>query len=193
MSSQRVVWVVVVLLFACAWWRPRRVSGAASPAVAAALPVEIEGERAVDLALDASERLLARRANVAISKKRYGTSLVTAVVVVGGVREHHPAEVCLRASGLEITSRSSRHLTRGCVSLLRVRRGGSEAAVAASYLDENGQGSCSLAQRIAKAAWGQLVSVPQRWIHLQILDRDPARAMRRLQELRNKLRWRRER
>jgi hypothetical protein len=182
-KRKRSTFLAVALLAFCAFWRPQRAQVVEPEVLAPRLPTVLDGAPALVTPLSASEQRLDRRPAVAVSKRRYGSSLVTAIVVVGGVREHHPLSVCLRASGLEITQERTAAGASGCVRELTVRKGSQQATVALSYLDAAGTSECRLYRRIAAGAWARLRGGALSWTQLQVLDADPQRARHRLQLL----------
>ncbi|MBW2732177.1 MAG: hypothetical protein JRH20_07265 [Deltaproteobacteria bacterium] len=182
--SRRSPWIPILVLFLLALARPSRGTSEDIRVEAAWLPHILDDKSSVAVAPDPSEARLARRVSVSISKRRYGSTLATSVVAAG-VRQHHPASVCLKASGLEITSRQEVHDASGCITLLRVRRGADEATVATTYLSHRGETTCSLAKRIASGVWARLRGAESRWTHLQLLDASQARARSRLRLLLN--------
>lgn len=177
------VWTATLLLVTLALLRPLRAGGERPSADAAWLPSALAGAVGQPVPLEASEQRLSRRRHVAVVKRRYGSTLATAVVVLGGIREHHPASVCLRASGLKVISKHRSSRSGHCISVLRVRRGASEAVVATTYLSGANEVTCSLTRRIAAGAWARLWGRASRWTHLQVLDADAERALSRIEAL----------
>ena len=184
-AAAKSAWLALVVLALFAVLRPHRARVREDLALAFRFPSQLDGERAQLAAKSASEALLDQRRGVALSKVRYGRSLVTSIVVSSGVREHHPLSVCLRASGLAIGAQRTITSGASCINELRVRKGSREATVVAAYLDRSGRSECHLARRILWGGWQRLLGRSARWTQLQVLDPDPVRATRRLRSLIN--------
>lgn len=92
------------------------------------------------------------------------------------MREHHPPQVCLRASGFEV-SRQRQLIVQGhCLVELTLAQGGKRHHYVYTYFDGR-RSTCSLYRRIGDAAAAQLLGHPAvTWATVAALDNDAARA-----------------
>ncbi len=178
---------LVLLLVTCAVLRhaiDARPRPATSVPARIALPSALDGERGRTAPLAPSERLLAAREGVSLSRLDYGQSRVALTTTIG-VKELHPPEACLRAAGNEIVTRHEEPLPLGCALRYEVRRpGGAAAWLYVAYLEEGRAGaSCSSLARLGRAALRQLAGRPRVTASLEVMDRDRRRARERLNAL----------
>lgn len=154
----------------------QRARQAQPPATLIALPQALLGEPGHIEALDPADARLARRRNVRIERRRFGATQVAVTTVRGGMREHHPPQVCLRASGFEVTRRRQLVVDGHCLVELTLRRAGRHHRYAYTYFDGQ-RSTCSLYRRIGDAAAAQLLGRPAvTWATVAALDRDGPRA-----------------
>jgi hypothetical protein len=176
--------LLLLALLGCAALKQRVWGWGAGSATEGApvLPAAVDGERGRPLELGPSERLLAGQPGVTLERRAYGPSQV-ALVSTTGVRELHPPRVCLKAAGLEVVQRAEEHEGGACLVHLRVRDDDDRIAhLYYTYLGD-GRASCDLWRRAGAAALARLGGRPARWSTLQLLDRDPRRARRRMLDL----------
>jgi hypothetical protein len=155
----------------------------AAPARTLALPASLDREVGRALPLGPSEQTLARAPGVSVVRRAYGETQV-ALVSTAGIREVHPARVCLRSMGFEVAQRDEEQLAAGCVVHLVVRDSRRRTAhFFHTYLDEGARGRCDYWRRTGAAALERLAGRSHRWTTLQVMDRDPRRARRVLGRL----------
>ena len=142
------------------------------------LPPRLESQAGLPLPLSAGERTLLSSDGVTLERRRYGWSEV-ALLSSTGLKQLHPPEVCLRASGLQVVDRGEEPSPAGCLGRLRVRDGERERHFFYVFLDGR-TATCKTWRRAVLAAGQQLAGRPARWSMLQVMDGDPGRARRRL-------------
>ncbi len=149
------------------------------------LPHTLSGREGVEVAMDASEALLAGMPGVNLQRRAYGESHV-ALVTAQGIRENHPPAVCLNAGGFEVMERSEEQEGRSCLVHLLVRRDNRLSHFYYSYLNRGGgeaTGTCGYWPQLAAATWRRLMGRSGAWTTLQVMDRDAARAKTLIIEL----------
>lgn len=174
---------LLALLLGCA--AARSMVHAERPAAPAppALPTALDGQDGRALPLGQAERALVRTPGVSVVRRAYGATQV-ALVSTAGIREVHPARVCLRAMGFEVAQRAEEQLAASCVVHLVVRdRSRRTAHFFHTYLDEGLRGRCDFWGRTGAAALARLAGRSHRWSALQVMDRDPRQARRVLARL----------
>jgi hypothetical protein len=121
---------------------------------------------------------------VRLQRRAYGPTQV-ALVSSAGVKEHHPAAVCLRAAGYEVVQRRELRRPVGCLVQLRVRSASGALAHFFFTYSDGRTATCSYWRRAGAAALDQLLGRPRAWSTLQVLDTDAGRARRALETLLN--------
>lgn len=179
---QRWPWLLLTLCLAIAAARiPRsraaqRQRQSQAPPTLIPLPAALLGTVARVESLDPADARLARRRNVRIERRRFGPTRVAITTVRGGMREHHPPQVCLRASGFEVSRRRQLIIHGHCLIELTLRHGGKRHRYVYTYFDGQ-RSTCSLYRRIGDAAAAQLLGRPAvTWATVAALDSDAARA-----------------
>jgi hypothetical protein len=180
---------VLVLLLVCAGLRQTVTPAPRTPRGAPRswrLPGELAGAPGRAAPLSSSERVLARREGVRLTRVDYGTTQV-ALTTTRGVKELHPPEACLRAARSEIVTRVEEPVGRGCALRYELRTAGAAAGSAwlyVVYLEEGRPGpTCSALARFGRAALGQLSGHARAGASLEVMDRDRQRARERLDAL----------
>lgn len=175
---------LLVLLLICAGLRQ-----AVTPAPRASrtavqgwrLPGELVGVRGRAAPLSSSERVLAGREGVSLTRVDYGTTQV-ALTTTRGVKELHPPEACLRAARSEIVTRAEEPVAGGCALRYELRPAGAGSAwLYVTYLEQGRTGpTCSALARLGRAALGQLSGQARAGASLEVMDRERERARERL-------------
>lgn len=142
------------------------------------LPPALGGRAGRPVSLGPTERVLAARPGVRLSRRTYGDTRV-ALISTTGVKELHPPTVCLGATGHEVSLETREQSGAGCLVRLDLHR--SEAAGTSRhtyyYTFFNHRAvTCSFWERAGRAAWARLSGDPGLWSVLQVMDRDPVRA-----------------
>jgi hypothetical protein len=191
--------LVLVVLAVCAGgklaWRPSPRAATRDSALIE-LPEQLDAVVGERVPLSPVEQRLASAPHVTILRRAYGSTQVSQVTVRGGVREHHPPTVCLRASGYEVVQRQERQAPGGCVVELRVRHTEDRKTQLFTYTyldgaDTKTKTHCSLWRRVGSAVWARLAGSTSTWATVQVLDHDPQRARRVLESLIKRARDRR--
>jgi hypothetical protein len=182
MLTRLVVAILGLSALAKTGWEHHLRTRSAQTVQGPALPQLLANEARTDLALERFERVLDGKPNVRLSKARYGSTQVSLVSVLGGMREHHPPAVCLKGEGYEIVDQRELAMARGCVSELTLRRGQRLSYFLYTYVDGEQQ-TCSLWRRLGSAVLQSVRGESATWTTIQLMDPDRARAGHRMGQL----------
>lgn len=156
------------------------------------LPSALFGRAGRPVSLGPTERVLAARPGVSLSRRAYGDTRA-ALITTTGVKELHPPTVCLGAAGHEVSRRTREQSRAGCLVRLDVHQPKEVGTARATFyytFFNAGAVTCNFWVRAGRAAWATLSGAPVRWSMLQVMDRDPATARQAmvalLQELRSR-------
>ncbi len=180
MRSRPAAWqILIALSCGVALARSRTHATATSPVSAsplAGLPAVLEGQVGRSIPLSASEKILAAKPSVQLTRRAYGPSQA-AMVTTTGFKELHPPEVCLQAAGYEVVERRVEQSELGCLGALRLRSRATDSLTHLYFTYTDGRTvSCRFWRRAGHAAWDLLAGRRNAWSSLQVMNPDPGQA-----------------